>query len=119
MKRYGGRSDILKRRKRKRFLVSSFLVVSLVAVSLLILGVIYVAVLVRELPSPEQFETHQVSQSTKIYDRTGQTLLYEIHGEEKRTIVPFGDIPDKLKQATIAAGMPIFTPGRPSTGAAF
>lgn len=93
----------MKRRKRKRFLVSSFLVVSLVAVSLLILGVIYVAVLVRELPSPEQFETHQVSQSTKIYDRTGQTLLYEIHGEEKRTIVPFGDIPDKLKQATIAA----------------
>jgi penicillin-binding protein 1C len=91
------------RKKRKHLLVSSLLIGSIVAVSFLVLGVIYIAVLVRELPSPDQFEAHQVSQSTKIYDRTGKTLLYEIHGEEKRTVVPFGDIPEKLKQATIAA----------------
>jgi len=56
----------------------------------------------KELPSPEQFVNRQISQSTKIYDRTGETLLYEIHGEEKRTIVSFGEIPDYVKQATIA-----------------
>lgn len=97
------KAGFLKKRKRKRFLVSLFLIGSIAAVSFLILGVIYIAVLVRELPSPDQFETHQVSQSTKIYDRTGQTLLYEIHGEEKRTVIPFSDIPETLKQATISA----------------
>ena len=93
----------LKKKKRKRFLISLLLIGSIAAVSFLVLAVIYIAILVRELPSPDQFETHQVSQSTKIYDRTGQTLLYEIHGEEKRTVVPFDAIPDTLKQATISA----------------
>lgn len=56
----------------------------------------------RELPSPEQFSTRQINQSTRIYDRTGNILLYEIHGDEKRTVVPFNQIPDYLKRATIA-----------------
>lgn len=73
------------------------------ALSLLTVGVVYAVIIIRGLPSPDQFETHEVSQSTKIYDRTGTVLLYEIHGEEKRTIIPFGDIPDNLKRATIAA----------------
>ena len=42
-------------------------------------------------------------QSTKLYDRTGQTLIYEIYGNEKRTIVPFAEIPDTLKNAVLAA----------------
>ena len=56
----------------------------------------------KELPSPEQFINRQISQSTKIYDRTAEILLYEIHGEEKRTIVSFEEIPDYAKKATIA-----------------
>jgi 1A family penicillin-binding protein len=56
----------------------------------------------RELPDPDQFVSRQINQSTKIYDRTGEILLYEIHGEEKRTIIPFEDIPDYVKEATIA-----------------
>ena len=65
-------------------------------------GVIYVALLIRTLPTPEQFQFHQTSQSTKIYDRTGKVLLYEIHGEQKRTVIPFSEIPTYLKEATIA-----------------
>ncbi len=42
------------------------------------------------------------AQSTKIYDRHG-VLLYELYGEMKRTPVPFADIPDVVKEATIAA----------------
>jgi penicillin-binding protein 1C len=91
------------KRKRKRFFISSLLIGSIVTLSLLTLGVIYLVMIIKELPSPDQFETHEVSQSTKIYDRTGQVLLYEIHGEEKRTVIPFGDIPDNLKRATISA----------------
>ena len=42
----------------------------------------------KDLPRPEVFTERQLSQSSKIYDRTGQILLYEIYGEEKRTWVP-------------------------------
>ncbi len=64
---------------------------------------IYAIILLKDLPSPEQFGTRKISQSTKIYDRTGKNLLYEMHGEERRTIIPFEEIPDVAKQATLAA----------------
>lgn len=89
--------------RRKRFLISALLIGSIAAVSLTAVGVVYAVIIIRDLPSPDQFETRQISQSTKLYDRTGEVALYEIHGEEKRTIVPFGDIPETLKKATIAA----------------
>lgn len=57
---------------------------------------------IRGLPSPEQFLERHIVQSTKIYDRTGSVLLYEIHGEEKRTVIPFEKIPQRVKEATIA-----------------
>lgn len=42
-------------------------------------------------------------ETTKIYDRTGNTLLYEIHGEENRTIISHEKIPNNIRIATIAA----------------
>lgn len=44
-----------------------------------------------------------VSQTTIIYDRTGEHILYEIHGEENRKIIPHDQIPDVARIATIAA----------------
>ena len=55
----------------------------------------------KDLPQPEKFTERHLSQSTKIYDRSGQVLLYEIYGEEKRTWVPLQTIPEYLKQAVI------------------
>lgn len=57
----------------------------------------------KDLPRPEKFSEKQFVQSTKIYDRTGEILLYEIYGEEKRTIVPLSDMPQHLKEAVIAS----------------
>jgi len=57
----------------------------------------------KDLPNPEKIAQRQIIQSTKIYDRTGEVLLYDIHGEEKRTVVPFEEIPQHLKDATIVA----------------
>lgn len=67
------------------------------------LAALYLAWLIKDLPRPEEFGSKQISQSTKIYDRTGQTLLYEIHGEEKRTVVDFETIPVYLKSAILTA----------------
>lgn len=57
----------------------------------------------RELPRPEKFTELRVAQSTRIYDRTGEILLYEVYGEEKREILPLSAFPDSIKQAIIAA----------------
>lgn len=64
-------------------------------------GGFFVFAVTRDLPDPALFENRTVSQSTKIFDRAGQTLLYEIHGEEKRTIVPFEQISEYVKKATL------------------
>lgn len=56
----------------------------------------------KDLPSTDKIGQRQISQSTKIYDRTGQVLLYDIHGEEKRTSVAFDQISQNLKDATVA-----------------
>ena len=83
-----------------RNLIGIIMIVILIFISI---GVIYVVQIVKDLPRANQFGSQQISQSTKIYDRTGEILLYEIHGEEKRTIIPFEEIPDYLKWATITA----------------
>ena len=56
----------------------------------------------RDLPNPNQLINRDVAQSTKIYDRTGQHILYEIHGDQKRTLVSINDIPANVKNATIS-----------------
>ncbi|MBU4351033.1 penicillin-binding protein, partial [Candidatus Parcubacteria bacterium] len=58
---------------------------------------------VKDLPRPEKFTEKETAQSTKIYARDGETLLYEIYGEEKRTIVPLDQISDYLKNALLAS----------------
>ncbi|MFH0987891.1 MAG: penicillin-binding protein [Parcubacteria group bacterium] len=57
----------------------------------------------RYLPDPNKILERNVAQSTKIYDRNGTTVLYDLHGNVKRTLVKLSDIPDVMKQATIAA----------------
>lgn len=56
----------------------------------------------KDLPSAGNVSNRVVIESTKIYDRTGNHLLYDIHGEEKRTQVDFKQIPATLKYATIS-----------------
>ena len=62
-------------------------------------GIIYLS---KDLPDPNKLISREVAQSTKIYDRTGETILYEIHGDQKRTLVSLADIPMNVRNATIA-----------------
>jgi len=52
------------------------------------------------LPSPDRVVRRE-GFSTKILDRNGE-VLYDIFAEQKRTPASIEDIPDYLKQATIA-----------------
>lgn len=55
------------------------------------------------LPAPESIAVRKVTESTKIYDKTGEVLLYDIHGEERRTIIPWDYISESAKKATLAS----------------
>ncbi|MBU4332601.1 PBP1A family penicillin-binding protein [Patescibacteria group bacterium] len=57
----------------------------------------------RDLPDPDKLLERSIAQSTTIYDRTGENILYEVHGEERRTMVELEEIPEYLVWATIVA----------------
>jgi len=63
----------------------------------------YFIYLQRTIPDPETIIKRKVGESTKIYDSTGTVLLYDVHGEEKRTIIPWEQIPDSVKKATLVS----------------
>ncbi|KKS35294.1 MAG: Penicillin-binding protein, 1A family, partial [Parcubacteria group bacterium GW2011_GWD2_42_14] len=47
-------------------------------------------------------ETQKNGLSTKIYDKTGEVLLYDMHQDVRRTVVPLDQISDYVKKATIS-----------------
>lgn len=55
-----------------------------------------------EIPDLTAFDERRVLQSTKIYDRTGEVLLYDLHDDVKRTIVPLENMSRHIKNATVA-----------------
>lgn len=55
-----------------------------------------------EIPDLSAFEERRILQSTKIYDRTGEVLLYDLHQDVRRTIIPFEEMSPFVKNATIA-----------------
>ncbi len=57
----------------------------------------------RDLPDPNKILERNIAQSTKIYDREAKTVLYDVYGNEQRTLVKLSDIPDYVKWATISA----------------
>jgi len=54
------------------------------------------------LPDFNNFENRDISNSTKIYDRTGKIVLYNIHDNVRRTEIPFEEISPYIRQATIS-----------------
>ena len=55
-----------------------------------------------KIPDLNTISERRVSESTKIYDRTGEVLLYDLHRDTKRTLIPFSDISSTIKNATVA-----------------
>ncbi|HET9641362.1 MAG TPA: transglycosylase domain-containing protein [Candidatus Paceibacterota bacterium] len=66
------------------------------------IGAILVAVAFTPVPDINSFASREETQSTKIYDRTGQILLYDYNRDARRSIVPIADISPNSINATIA-----------------
>jgi len=76
--------------------------IGLFVVGLVALGSLFIWVSTLDIPDLSSFEERRVLQSTKIYDRTGEVLLYDLHQDVKRTIVPYERISRHIKNATVA-----------------
>jgi len=94
------RETYSKKKKKKFFIFKLLASCFLFFVFFFLFLFIYYA---KDFPRPEKFNERQLAQSTKIYDRSGEVLLYEIYGEEKRTKVPLEIMPKHLQQAVLAA----------------
>jgi len=68
----------------------------------LVAGSILIVVALTPIPSITSFADRQIDQSTKIYDRTGQVLLYDYNRDVKRNIIPLSNISPNAINAAIA-----------------
>jgi 1A family penicillin-binding protein len=89
-----------KKRVRNRFFKEFFLVLFSFIVIALSLLLVWLSTI--QLPDFNNFENRNIANSTKIYDRTGKIVLYNIHDNVRRTAVPIEEISPYIKQATIS-----------------
>lgn len=55
-----------------------------------------------KVPTLSTFADRKVASSTKIYDRTGEFILYDVHDNIRRTVVTSDQISENIKQAVVA-----------------
>jgi penicillin-binding protein 1C len=93
--------------KEKGWLKRLIKTLILLGIILILLGgIFFVAAMAwysHDLPDPNKVIDRVVNESTKIYDRTGETLLYDIHGDQKRTVIELDQINPYIIKATLAA----------------
>jgi 1A family penicillin-binding protein len=78
------------------------ILIFLVSCVILLSGFLLIWVSTFQIPSLDTLEERKISQSTKIYDSTGKILLYDIFQTKRRTIIPFNQISQNIKDATLS-----------------
>ncbi|MFA5999655.1 MAG: transglycosylase domain-containing protein [Candidatus Paceibacterota bacterium] len=78
--------------------------ITLLLIGIVIIGGSLVIIWLSSLKIPDfnSFEDRKIVNSTKIYDRTGEILLYDINHDVKRTNIFFADMGVNIKNATVA-----------------
>jgi 1A family penicillin-binding protein len=90
-----------KKKRKFLWLKVTALVVLLLAIILLGMAAGAIYALSRNLPSLESMQKNPTAVNTRIYDQHG-VLIAELHGAENRTLVSSQQIPEVMKQATVA-----------------
>jgi len=91
---------MLKKLKRKKYLKNILLFG--IGAFLLIVALMIFWLASLKIPDFRSFEDRKITNSTKIYDRTGEILLYDIHQDVKRTDIAFEDMGSNIKNTTVA-----------------
>ncbi|MFA5773510.1 MAG: PBP1A family penicillin-binding protein [Candidatus Paceibacterota bacterium] len=74
----------------------------IISIGLLFTGIFAVWVSTLQLPDFKSFTERKTQSSTKIYDRTGTILLYDVHQDIKRTVIPYEEMGVNILNATVA-----------------
>lgn len=83
-----------------RFILGIFFVVGLLG----FLGILALAgIYFFYTPDASALQNMPLAQTSTIYDRTGEHVLYELHGEENRQILAHDQISEAIRKATIAS----------------
>jgi len=90
------------RRRIKKLGISKKLVMLVAGIFILLAGIAIIWVSSLKIPDFRSFEDRKIINSTKIYDRTGKILLYDIHQDIKRTNISFDQMGVNIKNATVA-----------------
>ncbi len=90
----------MKKVKKHSFLKN--LIFIFVGLGLLFTGSFAVWMSSLSLPDFSSFNEGKIQSSTKIYDRTGKILLYDIHQNIKRTVIPYQQMGTNILNATVA-----------------
>ena len=86
--------------KHKHIIRNIFFAV--VGTGLLVFGALIIWISTIKLPDFSSFGSIKTTNSTKIYDRTGTIVLYDLGADAHRTTIPVADIGDNVKNATVA-----------------
>ncbi|HRH25033.1 MAG TPA: PBP1A family penicillin-binding protein [Candidatus Paceibacterota bacterium] len=83
-------------------LTNKKIVLGLLALFFLFLGGTLVWASLIKLPDLSNFEARKIANSSKILDRTGEVVLYDINQGVRRTEIPLSEMGENIKNATIA-----------------
>jgi len=75
---------------------------AVLGIGLISIGLLVAWVSTLQLPDFKSFTERKIQSSTKIYDRTGTILLYDVHENIKRTVVPYEDMGVNILNSTVA-----------------
>lgn len=87
--------------KNKKHLLKNIVFI-IVSIGLLFTGILIIWISTLKLPDFKSFEQRKIQSSTKIYDKTGEILLYDVHQDIKRTIIPYEEMGTNILNATVA-----------------
>lgn len=84
----------------KKHAIPTFIIAT--GIGFIFLGIFILWVALLPTPDLSSFEDRKVIESTKIYDRTGEVLLYDVNKDIKRSSIPLEDISPYIRNATVA-----------------
>ncbi|MFT5280789.1 MAG: penicillin-binding protein 1C [Flavobacteriaceae bacterium] len=87
-------------KKVKHFIRNAILV--FLGLGIILTGLVLVWVSQMEIPNFNDFQERKVASSTKIFDKTEEVLLYDVHGDIKRTLISFEEMGDPITEAIVA-----------------
>jgi 1A family penicillin-binding protein len=88
------------KRGRKQGVKNLFFAFS--AMSFFIVGAFFLYVASLRIPALDDINERRIEQSTKIYDSTGEVLLYNMSRDVRRELIPFDDISRYARDAAVA-----------------